>query len=119
LREGLAVVNRLARRIVNGPRAHIAVFDQLNTPGTCVDYNLGTGNPSSVLEVINAVKEVTGLDVPYEMDDRREGDPPALYADSKKARQELGWVPKYKDITSLVASAWKWHKDHPKGYDDK
>lgn len=100
-------------------RAHIAVFDKLATPGTLVDYNLGTGNPSSVLEVINAVKDATGLDVPFDFAPRREGDPPALYADSSKARNELGWVPKYDTIGGLVDSAWSWHKANPSGYEDK
>lgn len=59
-------------------RAHIAVFPKLMVPGTCVDYNLGTGTPTSVREVIEAVESVTGLKVPHEMAPRREGDPPAL-----------------------------------------
>lgn len=100
-------------------RAHIAVFDKLATPKTLVDYNLGTGKPSSVLEVINAVEKVTGLKVPYEDAERREGDPPSLYADSKKAMSELNWQPKYDSIEAIVESAWAWHKDHPKGYNDK
>lgn len=100
-------------------RAHIAVFEKLETPKTLVDYNLGTGRPSSVLEVINAVEKVTGLKVPYDDAERRKGDPPSLYADSKKAMQELNWQPKFDSIEAIVESAWGWHKDHPKGYDDK
>jgi UDP-glucose 4-epimerase len=100
-------------------RAHIAVFDRLSAPGAALFYNLGTGQPTSVLEVIRAVEQVTGKKVPYTIAPRRAGDPPALYADSTKAQTELGWTIEYPDITSIVATAWKWHETHPKGYTDK
>jgi UDP-glucose 4-epimerase len=97
-------------------RAHIAAIPLLEAPGTFVDFNLGTGRPTSVLEVIAAVESATGLKVPWEPGPRREGDPPALYADSAKARTELGWVPQHTGIQSIVESAWNWHRDRPSGY---
>ncbi|MGC9452535.1 MAG: UDP-glucose 4-epimerase GalE [Oceanipulchritudo sp.] len=97
-------------------RAHIAVFNRLETPGQCLFYNLGTGKPVSVLEIINAVEEVTGLPVPHEFGPRRAGDPPALYADSSKARRELDWKPEFMNIRETIATAWKWHHSHPDGY---
>ena len=97
-------------------RAHIAVFDQLKTPGTACFYNLGTGKPNSVREVIDAVESVTGLKIKVVEADRREGDPPSLYADSSKAQQELGWKIQYSDIHAIVETAWRWHKAHPKGF---
>jgi len=97
-------------------RAHIAVFDKLATPGAALFYNLGTGKPTSVLEVIKAVEKISGRKVPYVAAPRRAGDPPALYADATKARTELGWVIQYPDIESIVATAWKWHEAHPQGY---
>ncbi len=97
-------------------RAHIAVFDKLAKPGTQLFYNLGTGTPTSVLEVINAVEKVTGLKVPAEYAPRRAGDPPALYADATKARNELGWIPKFQTIEPIIATAWRWHKANPHGY---
>ena len=97
-------------------RAHIAAFDQLEKPNTFVDYNLGTGKPTSVREILDAVEKVTGLPVPAEEAPRREGDPPSLYADNTKARTELGWEPKYMDIESTIATAWKWHENRPDGY---
>lgn len=99
-------------------RAHIAVFEKLETPGQALFYNLGTGKPASVLEIIRAVEKVTGLKVPYEIGDRRAGDPPALYADAGKARRELGWEPKYMDIEAIIATAWEWHRNHPDGFED-
>lgn len=99
-------------------RAHIAAFDRLARPGTALFYNLGTGTPTSVLEVIKAVEKVTGLKVPVKYSPRREGDPPALYANAEKARAELGWQPKFKSIEPIVETAWRWHRLRPEGYAD-
>lgn len=100
-------------------RAHIAVFDALARPGASLFYNLGTGTPTSVRQVITAVEQATGKRVPVVEGPRRAGDPPALYADAGKARTELSWSVEYPDIDSIVASAWQWHKAHPDGYGDR
>lgn len=100
-------------------RAHIAVFDRLAKPGAKLFYNLGTGTPTSNRAVIRAVEKVTGKMVKVVESERRPGDPPALFADSKKAQAELGWKVKFADIESIVASAWKWHSTHPEGYADR
>jgi UDP-glucose 4-epimerase len=97
-------------------RAHIAVFDKLATPGTGLFYNLGTGTPSSVREIIHAVERVTGKKVPVQEGPRRAGDPPSLFADSTKAQRELNWQIKFPTIDSIVETAWRWHRDHPDGY---
>ncbi|HVU19008.1 MAG TPA: UDP-glucose 4-epimerase GalE [Candidatus Didemnitutus sp.] len=97
-------------------RAHIAVFDRLAKPGAQHYYNLGTGKPTSVFEVVAAVEKISGLKVPVKVGPRRAGDPPALYADPAKAKRELGWTPKFATIESIVETAWRWHRDHPKGY---
>jgi UDP-glucose 4-epimerase len=100
-------------------RAHIAVFDQLATPGTQLFYNLGTGKPTSNREVIRAVEKIVGQPVKVIESPRRAGDPPALFADSSKAQRELGWTVKYPNIEATVATAWKWHASHPNGYGDR
>jgi UDP-glucose 4-epimerase len=100
-------------------RAHIAVFDRLAAPQAALFYNLGTGRPTSNREVIRAVEQATGKKIPVVESGRRPGDPPALYADSTKAQRELGWKIKFPDISSIVATAWKWHEAHPKGYGDR
>jgi UDP-glucose 4-epimerase len=100
-------------------RAHIAVFDRLTKPGAQLFYNLGTGTPTSNRSVIRAVETVTGRKVKVVEGARRPGDPPALFADSKKAQKELGWQVKFADIESIVATAWKWHSAHPNGYADQ
>ena len=99
-------------------RAHIASFEKLQTPGTELHYNLGTGKPSSVLEVINTVEEVTGLKVPHEFGPRRPGDVPAAYAYPEKAIKELNWDIEFLDIKSIVETAWKWHQSNPNGFEE-
>ena len=100
-------------------RAHIAAFDTLSAPGTQLFYNLGTGKPTSNREVIRAVENIVGRPVKVIAQPRRPGDPPALYADSTKAQRELNWNVKFGDIESIVATAWKWHSAHPRGYADR
>ena len=100
-------------------RAHIAVFARLAAPGAQLFYNLGTGTPTSNRAVVRAVEKVVGKPVKVVEKPRRPGDPPALYADSTKARQELDWNVKFPDIDSIVATAWKWHSAHPSGYGDR
>lgn len=100
-------------------RAHIAACSRLDAPGTQLFYNLGTGRPTSNREVIAAVEEITGRPVRVVESPRRAGDPPALFADSEKARRELGWTVKFPDIRSIVATAWRWHQAHPAGFGDR
>ncbi len=99
-------------------RAHIAAFDKLNGDGMFLHYNLGTGTPNSVLEIIKGVEDVSGLKVPYEIAPRRPGDPDALFADSTKAKTELAWKIKYTNVRDIIATAWKWHKNNPEGFKD-
>ncbi|MBC2594116.1 UDP-glucose 4-epimerase GalE [Ruficoccus amylovorans] len=100
-------------------RAHIAVFDKLGHPGTGLFYNLGTGTPYSVREVIDAVEKVSGKKVKVVEDVRRPGDPPALYADSSKAKTELGWKVEFDSVEKIVETAWNWHSTHPNGFADR
>lgn len=100
-------------------RAHIAAFEKLETPGVGLFYNLGTGSPNSVREIIDAVESVTGLKVPVVEDARRPGDPPALYADSSKAQSELSWEIKFTEVRDIIETAWRWHKANPEGFADK
>jgi UDP-glucose 4-epimerase len=100
-------------------RAHIAVFDRLSARGAQLFYNLGTGRPTSNREVIRAVERATSRPIKVVESPRRAGDPPALFADSSKAIRELGWKVRFPDIDSIVATAWRWHSCHPKGYADR
>ena len=95
--------------------AHIKALEHLRKNGTSDFINLGTGHGYSVLEVIRAAEEVTGKKIKMRMDPPRPGDPARLVADAKKAKQVLGWQPKY-DMAGILRSQWEWRKKHPKGY---
>jgi UDP-glucose 4-epimerase len=81
-------------------------------------FNLGTGGGTSVKEVIDACRKITGHKIPVEEKPRRAGDPPRLIAASDKVTNELGWKPELNSISAIVESAWNWHKRHPSGYPD-
>jgi UDP-glucose 4-epimerase len=99
--------------------AHMLALRKLEQDGISGIYNLGNGNGFSVREVIETVKKVTGRKVASVDSARRPGDPARLVASSKKIREELGWAPNFPDLETIVETAWKWHKNHPRGYDDK
>ena len=79
-------------------------------------FNLGTGKGISVKEIVEACRKITGQPIPVKMCPRRPGDPPALYASGKKAREVLGWNPQYSDVETIVKDAWAAHKKWPDGY---
>jgi UDP-glucose 4-epimerase len=81
-------------------------------------YNLGTGGGTSVREVINACRKITGHPIPAIEKPRRLGDPARLIASSEKAKQSLGWRPQFENIEVIVESAWRWHVANPAGYQD-
>ena len=81
-------------------------------------YNLGTGGGTSVKEIIDTCRAVTGHEIPVIERPRRPGDPPRLIAASDKIRAELGWQPQHQDIRKIIESAWAWHVKHPHGYGD-
>lgn len=89
---------------------------QLLEPGSNIQVNLGTGIGQSVNDVIEACRKITGHPIPTVLEARRPGDPDELVADSSLARRLLGWTPKYSDIESVVETAWRRHKSHPRGY---
>ncbi|TWH45996.1 UDP-glucose 4-epimerase GalE [Sporomusa sp. KB1] len=98
-------------------QAHILALNALaNGHGSDV-YNLGNGNGFSVKEVIAAAETLTGLTLPKEIAPRRVGDPARLVASSDKIRQDLGWQPEYTDIKKIIATAWRWHKNNPDGFE--
>lgn len=100
--------------IIDLARAHMLA---LNAPKSEF-YNLGTGGGSSVREVVEAGRKVTGKDIPVVERPRRPGDPPRLIASSKKIKEELGWNPQFQSLNAIMESAWKWHQKFPNGYQD-
>lgn len=96
--------------------AHILAVHKLREGSNSNIYNLGSGNGFTVKEMIKAAREVTGHPIPAKVCERRAGDPAKLVADSKKARTELGWKPKFENVEAMISSAWKWHQNHPNGF---
>jgi UDP-glucose 4-epimerase len=134
----------LILQVASGRRDHITVFGRdYDTPdGTCIRdyvhvtdlcqahllalrqlwqgagsgvYNLGNGQGFSVQEVIDAVRQVTGRPIPVVNGERRAGDPARLVADSRKARDVLGWDPKYPGLETIIEHAWRWELHNQPG----
>ncbi|MCH2128752.1 MAG: UDP-glucose 4-epimerase GalE [Pirellulaceae bacterium] len=97
-------------------QAHLLALEALDK-GSQI-YNLGNGDGYSVLEVIETARQVTGHDIPTTIGPRRAGDPPTLVAGSDKICNELGWQPMFPGLREIVESAWHWHQQYPRGYDD-
>jgi UDP-glucose 4-epimerase len=79
-------------------------------------FNLGTGRGTSVREVLDACRSVSGHPIPVIEKPRRGGDPARLVASSEKARRKLNWKPEFEDIQKIVETAWSWRVAHPSGY---
>lgn len=89
--------------------AHRLAVEKLGTYNGCI--NLGTGLGTSVKEIITAAEKVTGKPCPSEYTSRRDGDPAKLFADNAKAKEVLGWKPKYTDIKDIIRTAWDWEQN--------
>ena len=101
--------------VVDLALAHIKVLDKLdNNPGLLI-YNIGTGKGYSVLDVINAFSKISGIDIKYKIVDRRIGDIGICYADTTKAKKELGWQTKY-NLYDMCQDSWRWKTLNPNGY---
>jgi len=99
--------------------AHVKALESIAETGKSGAYNLGTGHPHSVREVIHTVERVLGRQVPWTLAPRRPGDPAVLYAAPQKAQNALHWTPRYADLETIVRTAWEWHRTHPNGYGDR
>ena len=94
--------------------AHIRALNYLYQGNQSQTFNLGNGEGYSVLEIINAAKEVTQLPIHVTMAPRRAGDPAKLVADNSKAKEILGWHPQYTDIKQIIQTAWNFHLKNSK-----
>jgi UDP-glucose 4-epimerase len=101
--------------VIDLAQAHILALDALDQGSRT--YNLGNGQGFSVNEVIETARKITGRQIPQIVIERRPGDPATLIASSDKIRRELGWQPRYPTLEAIVESAWKWHINHPSGYE--
>jgi UDP-glucose 4-epimerase len=99
--------------IVDLCQAHVLALAYLERGGRTDAFNLGNGNGFSVQEVIDTARRVTGRAVVAEDAPRRPGDPARLVADSSRARQVLGWTPRYASLERIVEDAWRWESRRP------
>ena len=95
--------------------AHVLGIEALRD-GDARFYNLGIGRGYSVREILDAAHRATGKEIPTVYGVRRDGDPAKLFANSEKVQNELGWKPQWTDVDAVIASAWRWHTEHPDGY---
>ena len=95
--------------------AHVRAIEYLLKGNDSQIFNLGTGEGQSVNEMIVAAEKVVGKDIKKEYAPRREGDPAMLIASNKKAKEILGWEPKY-TLDQIMETAWKFHSTHKNGY---
>ncbi len=95
--------------VVDLARGHILALEALDAGAETTGLNLGTGVGFSVMEIIKAVNEIAGAEVPYVIGPRREGDPAVLVASYDRAKEVLGWEPLCSSLEEIVESAWKWH----------
>lgn len=100
--------------VIDLAQAHILALEALDNGSR--KYNLGNGKGYSIREVIQTVQDITGKQIPIVNGSRRSGDPATLIASSKAICQDLGWQPQYPALSTIIETAWCWHKQHPNGY---
>ncbi|MGG6817575.1 UNVERIFIED_CONTAM: UDP-glucose 4-epimerase GalE [Streptococcus canis] len=103
--------------VVDLAKGHVAALQKLVPNSGLSIYNLGTGNGYSVLDIVKTMSEVVGKAIPYQIQPRRAGDIAVCYADSNKAKEDLGWQAKY-DIRRMCQDHWRWQSKHPNGFQD-
>ena len=101
--------------VVDLALGHLKALERLPKVDGCRPFNLGTGRGYSVLEVIKALEKASGRPVKYELAPRRAGDVTAVYADPRRAKEELGWAAA-RDLSKMCEDAWRWQSQNPEGY---
>ncbi|MFT9266151.1 UDP-glucose 4-epimerase GalE [Oenococcus sp.] len=105
--------------VVDLADAHVLALGYLQRENKSNRFNLGTEQGMSNKQLIDAAKKITGVDFKVEVGPRRAGDPDALVASPKKAKEVLGWDPKLSNVEDEMKTAWNWMTKHPNGYDDQ
>ncbi|MDX2044499.1 MAG: GDP-mannose 4,6-dehydratase [Acidobacteriota bacterium] len=97
-------------------QAHILALKHLRSGQLSECVNLGNGQGYSVMEVIEAARQVTGLPSEVKVEPARAGAPSRLIANAEKAHAVLGWQPKFPELATIIRTAWDWHWAYSKGY---
>ncbi len=103
--------------VVDLANGHLKALEKLTKSPGCVEYNLGTGNGYSVLQVVNAFAKASGKEIPFKIVERRPGDIAECYANPKFAKDELGWEAHY-EIEKMCEDSWRWQSQNPNGYEE-
>ena len=101
--------------VVDLAKGHVAAVDYVNQNAGCEVFNLGTGTGYSVLDMVNAFREVNQVALPYQIVERRPGDIATCYADPAKSQEKLGWKAE-KNLQDMCRDSWNWQKNNPQGY---
>lgn len=96
--------------VIDLVEAHFLAMDKLKNNGGRFFYNVGTGRGYSNKEVLDMIVRISGSEINMENAGRRAGDADALIADPTLIKKDLGFLPKYSDLETIVKSAWEWHK---------
>ncbi len=94
---------------------HVKAVEWALKNKSCEAFNLGTGNGTSVLQLVDAFIKTNGVNIPYIIEPRRTGDLDEVYANTKKAKDILGWSAKY-GINEMCEDTWRWQSKNPNGY---
>lgn len=103
--------------VVDLADAHVRAVQKLTSNPGLVAYNLGTGEGTSVMQMIHAFEEATGIKIPYKIVARRPGDVTAAYADPSKAMRELAWTAE-RDLHDICRDSWNWQQKNPHGFEE-
>lgn len=101
--------------VVDLAQGHVKALQNLDKISGCQAINLGTGNGTSVLEIVNTFKEISGKDIPYKIVPRRAGDLATVYADAKLANDLLDWYAT-RDLHAMILDTWRWQSENPQGF---
>jgi len=91
--------------------AHILGLKWIDANDASNDFNLGSRQGFTVLEMVKTLEQISGKEVPYQIAGRREGDPPVLVASNDKAREVLGWEATHSGIHEILHDAWNWENN--------
>jgi UDP-glucose 4-epimerase len=102
--------------VVDLARGHLKALEKVMSTSGVEAYNLGTGTGYSVLEIVSAFEKASGIEIPYQIVNRRPGDVAFCYADPSKAKTELGWIAE-RGIEEMCRDSWRWQGKNPNGYE--
>lgn len=103
--------------VVDLAKGHVKAIEAIDKLNGVEIFNLATGNGYSVLEMIKAFERASGREIPYKIEDRREGDIAECFASAKKAKDVLGWVCE-NGLDEMCEDSWRWQKNNPNGYEE-